>query len=392
MKNQFYLFLFSRMSTFIANSLFFITFIWFLQKSTDTSTTAFTYSFLGLSIVFILPLGVYIDRLKPGILNTSSIIIQVFCVLLFILLFDNFIDGKYIYLIVFVLFISAVFMDVYTPSSNTLLTQILDSSAYKKANSIVQTSDQILNLIGYVLIGFLITTIGPKTTLMISLSLFVIAIVLNFTLIKYLDLKVEPPKVKRKFSKSIQEGLSIILKTDLLRFTIPISIFSNVIVAIIIAILPGISENKGIHFFTAIYICFFIGFVIGALLSNKIPETLNNIYTIGVLNGFILLSFGYLMNSYWSLVVIVLFGIGSGIINIFDETIYQMNTPKEEMGNVLTLKRFILSFAYPIGGFIAGYLALHLEIRNVIYFSAFIKIFLDIVLIISIKRYRKGFS
>lgn len=386
MSKIFYVFLLSRMSVTLASSLYVVTFIWTIQNVSNTSVTAFTYTLLGLSTLFILPLGDKIDRLKPGILNLYSVILQLVILSVLVIFFNQFLQGEMIFLIVSLVFIASISMDIYTPSSNALFTQLVNEKIYKKGNSIIQTSDQVLNLVAYIFIAILISTYGERGTLLVSLVLLVIGVVLNF-IVTVSSKKREVKKDKRSFFVSMKIGFYIILQNNILKFTIPIAIFSNIIIAIIIALLPGISEQKGIYFYTLVYVTFFLGFIIGAFLSNKINETLKNIYLLGIFNGIILLTFALSINSYLSLLPILLFGAVSGIINIFDETIYQTNTPKNEMGNVLTIKRVVLSLAYPIGSTIAGVLAFSFSIESILLITAFFKIIFDILLLLVIKKY-----
>lgn len=382
---RFIIYTISRLSINLAAGLYVVTLIWNIQTlSGSTSITAFTYAFLGLSVLIVLPIGPKIDSSKPGAINIFSIIVQLLVVLTLIIIYGQSLFTENLIFIIFLAFVSSVALDIYVPSSNTLFTQIVPDTFYKKGNSIIQTGDQIVNFLSYILVASLIILLGDLTTLVVSLILFVIGLGLKLYIVSTVKLR-GMENEERSFTESFKIGFGIIKNHDILKYTIPIAIFTNIVVAVIVSLLPSIAQENGIVFYASMYVSFFIGFIVGAIISNKLDENLKNLYILGLLIGITLLVFSLFINSLFALIFIMIFGVLSGIINIFDDTIFQNNTPKNEMGNVLTMKIVILSLATPVGASLSGILALTFENQTIIFMAAVTKITFDLLFLFLFK-------
>jgi len=289
-----------------------------------------------------------------------------------------------------VIFISSFCSSIFYPANNTFFTSLFSKEFYKKGNSIFQTLDQVINFACFLLIGILIKYIGSISTLYLSIALFTfgffLTLILNFSLKKDKFLTEKDDVFKESYTDSLINGFKIIKNITILKLTLPLSLYANLAIGGFISLLPAIAEQRGPIYYSSIYIIFFSGFIIGAILSNKLKTNIKTIYILSLLCGVFLFLFSTTLSSYFSMIFILFFGSCSALINIFDETIYQENTPSDYMGTVLTMKRAILSLSAPIGAVIVGILAYYFNTVLILIIIASSKIIFDSLLWIINKK------
>ncbi len=390
-KKLFSLFIVSRSSINIADSIYVIVIMWAIQTLTNnTSYTSFTYAastFAGIFIVFI---GPHIDKKSPLKIIFYVLIIQVLNLFCLIYLLSSPLTFTTLIIIMIVIFISSFCSSIFYPANNTFFTSLFSKEFYKKGNSIFQTLDQVINFACFLLIGILIKYIGSISTLYLSIALFTfgffLTLILNFSLKKDKFLTEKDDVFKESYTDSLINGFKIIKNITILKLTLPLSLYANLAIGGFISLLPAIAEQRGPIYYSSIYIIFFSGFIIGAILSNKLKTNIKTIYILSLLCGVFLFLFSTTLSSYFSMIFILFFGSCSALINIFDETIYQENTPSDYMGTVLTMKRAILSLSAPIGAVIVGILAYYFNTVLILIIIASSKIIFDSLLWIINKK------
>ncbi|MEX6015294.1 MFS transporter, partial [Mammaliicoccus sciuri] len=233
--------------------------------------------------------------------------------------------------------------------------------------------------LSFILIGVLISFLGSIKTLIIAIILFILGLFFLYILNNFSQKKREMNIIgEESYLSNLSNGIKIITNITALRLTLPISLFGNVVVAGFIALLPSIAQDKGPIYYSIIYVSFFLGFIIGAVFSNALKTNIQNIYVYSFFIGICLLLFSLTIEHYYALIFVLFFGLSSAIINIFDESIYQENTPEKYMGTVLTMKRSVLSLGSPIGAVAVGFLAFYINNINILILLSFVKIIYDI--------------
>ena len=383
------IFILTRSSINIADSIYVVVIMWAIQSSIgNTSFTSFSYAASSIATFFIIFIGPYIDRNSPIKVISFTLIIQIFNLFIFIYILNNDINSLIFPILLILVFISSFCSSIFYPANNTFFTKLFSKDMYKKGNTIFQTLDQVINLLCFLLIGILISYIGSINTLYISIGLFIIGLILTFMLNIYTKKDDIHKNCTNEVSYllSLKKGFKIIKDIKYLRLTLPVSLYSNLAIGGFIALLPSISEEKGPIYYSFIYTVFFLGFIIGAILTKWLNTSITIIYRLSFLCGVMLLLFSLTLNSYYSFVFILFFGSCSALINIFDETIYQEYTPINQMGTVLTMKRAILSLSSPLGAILVGISSYFFSITLILLILSISKMIFDLFMYFGNKK------
>lgn len=390
MKNKLLsIFILARSSINIADSIYVIVIMWAIQSSTgNTSFTSFTYAASSIATFFIIFVGPYIDRKSPIKVIFITLLVQIFNLFIFISFLKNDINSFVFPFLLILIFISSFCSSIFYPANNTFFTSLFSKELYKKGNTIFQTLDQIINLSSFLLIGIFISYIGSINTLYISIVLFTIGLIIIFLLNGYIKKNKRNAKSipRESYLLTLKKGFKIIKDIKYLRLTLPVSLYSNLAMGGFIALLPAISEEKGPIYYSLVYVVFFLGFIIGAIITKWINTSIRIIYKLSFLCGVMLLLFSLTLSSYFSFIFILFFGSCSALINIFDETIYQEYTPINQMGTVLTMKRAILSLSSPLGALLVGALSYFLNITLILLILSVSKIIFDLCMYFANKK------
>lgn len=382
------MFLFSRSIANISDSIYFLVLLWGVQTAThSTMYTGFAYSAITAASLSVILFGPYIDRFSPGKLSSISLFIQAVIIFIISVLFQF--DNIIWWLIIFLIFIASIFSNIFYPANTTLFTQIVPMDEYQTGNSIISSLDQSINLLGFVLGGSIIIWIGATNTYILSATLMIVASLMYFFVIK--------GNHSRKESKSsnyfddFKIGFNFIKTIKYMKILLTVGSISNAIMAMIVISLPAIGQEYGSPlYYSLIYVLFFIGFILGALLSNFTQKTGLSISLAWICNGLCLIFISLNFSMYINFLCMLLFGVSSGILNIIQYTFEQTMTPANLMGRVTSTIGTLNNIATPIGAFIGGILIAYFSINVMFLICGVIITILGIIL--SINREFKSFN
>ncbi|WP_044466363.1 MFS transporter [Staphylococcus caprae] len=372
--NTFRNYLMARTTVNFADSFYYLIILWTLQHNTgSTFYTSLVYASMTIAATAGIFVGPFIDNKGPKFLIYLSIIVQIF--MLFLMVFIS----KYLLIIVFFLSLAS---SMFYSSEKTLFTSIVNRENYKLGNSIIGSTDQIINLLGYLAGGIILSLIGFKYSIGVNIFWFAIGLLIFVQLFMNIKGTYDLEKSNKQGDKrSLGKGLYFIFGNITIRIIFILSIISASIISLITVILPSVSVSYGSSvIYSLMYVCFFIGFLGGALLTNLMKIKAYKISILWVLCGFSLYAFSLSNSIYLIFISIVFFGFFSGIITIFLNTIVQLLTPDKIMGRTLsTFSTFnnVLSSVFVILG---GYLTKLYDLKEILIVLAFLFVICGIFL------------
>ncbi|OXS56441.1 putative MFS family arabinose efflux permease [Bacillus sp. V-88] len=376
----FLLFMFSRCTANIGDSIYFIVLLWTVQVATNsTSTTGFVYAAFTIASLFGVAFGPLVDKYYPAVIAGVSLFAQALIIIAIMLLqLNNSFD--FLSIIIILVFVASLFSTLFYPADNTLFTKIVEEDSYLKGNAIISSSDQVINLIGFLAGGVIISYWGTFNSFLISVIFLLTAAVSYIVLLKWnknnnlYSINKEKEKEQSNtgnYIGDLKQGLSFIRSNPFLKTVLPFGAVSNATMAILIILLPSIGVRYGssLHY-SGMYVAFFIGFIIGALLTNLIKAS-GKVVSIAWIGNGLALSLLALVNNWWlTCVAIVIFGTCSGVLNIVQNTLIQSMTPPYIMGRVMSAISTINNIGTPLGALIGGVLAISFSLNTIMIFSA----------------------
>ena len=381
----------SRSFANLSDSIYSIAILWLIQTSTlDVSVNGFVYAAISSAALCSIFFGPVVDRYAAATLAGLALLIQAIIVFMIPFIFST--DLFIVAVIIGLVFIASLFSALYYPANNKLLTLLInDPDQLQAANAAIGSSDQVINLIGYLAGGALIGWLGIQNAYLLSAALFLIAGVSFLGLLtrktSQTHQKTNAPSsasqssLKERFSlylADIKAGFSFINKSRYLKIILPSTIISGAIIALLIIILPMMGEQYGSAiYYSGLYVAFFIGFFIGAILSNTLKAKGLYVAIAWLGNGLALVLFGLASNWWVTASSLLLFGACSGVMNVIQMSLIQIMTPTHLMGRVMATLSTVNNIATPIGSLIGGLLLLTFDVQTIIMTSALIFIILS---------------
>ncbi|WP_166240005.1 MFS transporter [Paenibacillus turpanensis] len=381
---SFSLFVGSRTIANIADSVYFMAILWLVQTASGSvAFTGLAYSAMSVALLFSFAFGPIIDRYSPALLAGIALLVQ--SVIIAAIPFLG-VAGNQVPLLLALLFIAALFSALYYPAINTLLPRILRGKEDLFAgNSIIGSTDEIINLAGFLAGGSIIVAFGVNQTLFLSAAMLLAACAAYFILTKRLAATPAPgleeadleqgerlPANFKTYLSELKEGMQFVLNNDFLRLVLPLSAISNLGMAIVIIVIPSVGESFGSAFyFSLLYVASFVGMIIGALLSNALPKNGLVMSAFWIGEGIALILFVLLPHQFvWKLVAVILFGICSGLNTVLLTSFVQLMTKEHLLGRVMSAVSTLASISLPLGGLLGGLLSFWLSVDWIMIISS----------------------
>ncbi|WEG12112.1 MFS transporter [Pullulanibacillus sp. KACC 23026] len=262
-------------------------------------------------------------------------------------------------LLLFMMFISFLLSEITFPTESSLIEVLSPREKLTKINSIFEFCYQSLDIICNGISGILVLFIGVGF-IYVSNSCLLFFVGLIFLV--YLKV----PKTKKESERSTNDflqqykvdfiqGFQIVKEQTILLNIVFGVIGMNVMATMGIAMLPVISKTSAQYGFWLTAMS--IGTLLGTLLANKVEKFPLNLVMpiISLFTGVVWVMSTLLVNKL--IFATILFGIawiGIGILNIYVQTLIQVNLPEEYIGLGFSFISSILGSLSPIGYFIGG--------------------------------------
>lgn len=341
----------------IANSLFSMVFIWWLQISTKSSfivgiAEAIFSTTAALSIFY----GPIIDRYSFKKTSYYSMLVQT--VFLFATTAAVYQFSKSYILALICAGVVSICDEFFNPADRAILKEtVADEQELNNLISKVSSIDQFVNIAGTVFSGLLLTWLISANVMLICSLLSLISLVFLFYALKEVKNRV-PQEAKPKYYKQIFSGYKFIKNNQFLNHYFWSSILYSFVTPAMTSLLPRIAQRSGkASFYSMFYICFMLGFIIGATIAGKLTVRINTIGFTWLSSAIPLILMIFFSNSWLIFMgLIFLFGLMTSIHNILAESMIQITSNDEVLGRVLTTIRTSTSIGGPISSIAAGIL------------------------------------
>lgn len=367
------------------DSIDLIAFMWLTYEVTNSAAlTGVVAAFNGLpAIVLGLFSGIIADRFdKKKLMAWSDFFRGIMVVLICILYLFNDLN---VYILIIATLIISILEILSTPARRAILPSIVEKEDLLKCNSKISSGKLIVQLIGLAVAGTIISKFGVVAAIGTDAATFFISFILlmNIKVNKKDDIRKDK---KYSIKSDVKEALAILFKQlTILRTTIIATLvnlfigpFNLLILNYCINVLGNGSSGQSILNTTVVIGILIVNFLLIKHINKNYFDKLINI-------GFILLSVSFMLyginnNIYLSVIITLIYGIGTGFITAPSVTIIQKDTPREHLGKVMSIISLVNESSVPIGNCIAGFLIDKLNV-NVIFISFGLAMLLSLVII-----------
>ncbi|MCP3793989.1 MFS transporter [Paenibacillus sp. CH40] len=394
--SRFIRFFASRTSANIADSIYSIVLLYFVQQSTQSvAITSFTYTAVSAASIFSFLVGPLVDRYSPPLLASISLFTQAVLILAVpFLIQDRMVNLVAILVIVF---IASCFSTLFYPANSKMLPQLVDSpDSIVRANSMISSTDQVINIAGYLAGASLIIAMGMKNTFFLAGAMLFLA---GFVYVR-LSKQIDAPPVEDTgrsslklgyYLKQLKEGYLFVKRHTFLRIMLPFFALTNFSMAILIIALPSIAVSYGSPiYYSLLYVAYFIGIFIGSFLVSVLKKNGITIAVSWVAMGLAIYVFSLVPEMWMKLLAALLLGIFTGIINVLQTSLIQIITPLPILGRVTAFLNTLSNAALPLGALIGGALALRFSLSEVLFFSGLITVLCGLIMFLfkDIRQYQ----
>ena len=254
--------------------------------------------------------------------------------------------------------LQAFFSSFGKPAQNAILPLIVKKDNLVEARSLMNISDQLIQIFSYLGAAALLSQIGITGALIFDVVSF-ISMSIIFGFIKIKD-TVTPIESVNKFFENVKEGFIFIRYKKIILIIMILTFGGNFLVTPLDTLMPAYTSqmNYPITYFSIYMMLMAIGGVTGGMLVSKLRKhiPLGILFSLGYLFGAIsllLLKFRldilFFMSS-------IFMGISVAAVSILNASIIQMLTPKEMSARIFAIFKCISFTASPLGILIAGIL------------------------------------
>lgn len=294
----------------------------------------------------------------------------------------------YIYGVIFFTGIARAFLGPLVPS---MIPGIVSKSSLPNAITLNQATFLGSSISGHALGGFLIALITIKWTLVVIISLLLVASFFFFRLNR------QPSKLKKEevnIKESIREGISYIYKTKEILGALCLDMFA-VLFGGAVALIPVYVEEVlkvGVEGLGLLNAASDVGSAIIILTLSMIPLRRNQgRILLAVVAGFGLCIIGFgLSRIYWlSFFFLMLSGMLDGVSVVIRGTIVQLKTPDNMRGRVLSVNSIFIMSSNEMGQFESGLAAKLLGVVRSVVFGGSMTLLIALIVGSSNPKLRK---
>ncbi|NPC90793.1 MFS transporter [Bacillus sp. WMMC1349] len=270
----------------------------------------------------------------------------------------------------------------YHPASITLIPQIIHENFMQKANAILQSSSEIAKLGTVTLCGFLLTLIGPATTLIISFILYIISGIFVLCIkyqIEQQSAVHETEKNRGTYKERLKRGFSLVRHHRILFPLAIYCIFMNLAATpwealSAVYVSEDLNATPFIHSLlkaTTTTGAFLLGLILTKVKINRYGLLF---ITAGIIEGTSFFITGLFTILPLVFIAAFVFGAAVSSINVPEYTIIQKTVDGDDQPQVFAIIRMIGNFAFPLGSIVCGYAAVTFGAGKVIAFGGLIEL------------------
>jgi len=344
--------------------------IWWITVQTGSALALTTASIIGLLPQAVLGpfAGVVIDRYnRKTIMILADSAIAISSLLLSLSFFFGALSLVFIY---FILFIRALGETFHKSAMQASIPQLVPVGELTKAGGLGQMIQSSCSMVGPMLGALLMSISTLQYALLVDILGATLA-VLTLSSVKISKHKVDPSN-KLKFFDDMKLGIKAIKSSKaLMRVSIPILISTIVFIPLgtLLPLMVKVYFNGSAWHNGIVQTLISSGMLIGAMVVSitgglkkqflMISIGISTLGLCGLIGGLLPVS------GFWIFCIIVFIMGTTGMISNIPFTAYiQKTTPQENLGKVISLVTSVMSFAAPVGMFIAGPVSEIIGINN----------------------------
>ena len=278
------------------------------------------------------------------------------------------------------------------PIMRTLLPYYVEDAILVKANSMVETLTQMIQIVAWLFGGLLLLTVSPLELIMIVSFLFLISSIALSLLqnVNHLGEKVTG------FWSQLTEGWRSIGSTPVLRKIIQMDILETIAgtvwIAAIVYVYVELVLVAGEQWWGFINGSFFIGFLVGSLYCLKYPHIVEKykFYFIcfgSLLSGVLTIVFGSISHPVIALFLSASIGLFSQVKNIPQQTVIQRSVSIEKLVTVYTSLGTVGSGIFGVSALAIGITADLVGIRAVFVISGLLLVIVALIVFLNKKLF-----
>ena len=355
-------YLFSRATGALANSLYGMVFIWWLQIQTNKSSlVGLTNAIFSVTAALSIFYGPIIDNHSFKKTSQNSLLIQT--ILLFLLTVAIIYFKQNIALAILLAGLLSICDEFFNPADRAILKEtVTDNQSLTNLISKISIIDQAVNIAGTALSGALLICLTSGQVILSCACLSLLSlIILHIALRDISSNKKDNSKTTnsiKDYKTQVFAGIKYIFKNKFLHHYFWSSILYSFASPALLIILPKVAQSLGSAvYYSTFYICFIIGFLCGALLCGKLKAKVKTISTAWILSSIpLFLMLFFISNWIVFSFLILVFGFLTSLQDILSESMIQIASNDEYLGRVLTTIRTSTSIGGPISSILAGIL------------------------------------
>lgn len=358
-------YLISRATMLLSNSLFGMVIIWWLQTQTGKSSlVGLINAIFSVTAALSIFYGPLIDKHSFKKTSQTSLLIQT--ILLFVLTAIIFLMSHNIVLVIAISSVLSICDEFFSPADRAILKESVPSKQ-ELTNLISKISmiDQTVNIAGTAISGALLSFLITGQVMLVCSCLSLISVFFLYIALKKvpstkLQTSVVDDDSKNYYSK-VLSGFKYIRTNKFLKHYFWSSICYSFASPALIILLPRLADKLGsAGLYSTFYLCFVGGFLLGAIISGKLPAKVNTISYAWIVSTLPLLVMIFFLSNWLVLsILIALFGFITSFHDILAESMIQITTDDAYLGRVLTTIRTGTSIGGPVSSIIAGLLLDH---------------------------------
>lgn len=252
-------------------------------------------------------------------------------------------------------FILSALSQFYNPASGSIIPQLVGNDFLVPANSALNTTSQLIGIVGPALAGIIVRLYGTYATIYAdSISFFLSAVFVMLIHVSTADVSPRYDNGFKGFYTDLKQGISYVVKRRDLIVILTLMFVLNSFLGPMNVILPVYADNTlgmEVTGYSMMLSGLSVGALIGAALVNFIVGFIGygSMIVTGIAAiGIGLATLGIFQNLYYAVFTMAVVGVGVGLINVIISSQVQKTTPREYLGRVLSTLGVIGTATVPL--------------------------------------------
>lgn len=271
------------------------------------------------------------------------------------------------------------FLDGWTvPARNAMIPRLVDHEQLLRANGLISTVDQSVQMIGWALGGILVAWLGANTILWLTVGMFLLSTVALF----YIRLRPyhhEQNDHSIRIWDSLKEGWTCLWKVPQLRVLTMMDVLEGIAAAVWMAaiLLVFVNEvlHKGEEWWGYINASYLIGTIVGGVTVLAAAKKLEQRLVLPIvggmfLSGIFILLFVTIHIPVWSLFISALFGPIYQLQAIVKQTVYQRVVDSRLLPKVLSAQAAVAYVTFGLSAIGLSSISDQFGVQSTYYVSA----------------------